>query len=59
LEEDRVERAIVFEEDPQPFWDGKDRVPVRYIFYYLVVDMFSELYGSFSPAGGTHASSFT
>jgi hypothetical protein len=42
---------------------------MRNIFNYLVVDMFptsprlrrtsSELYGSFSPAGGAHPSSFT
>jgi hypothetical protein len=34
-------------------------MPVRYILYYLVVDVFSELDGSFSPAGRTYSTAFT
>jgi hypothetical protein len=32
---------------------------MRYILYYLVVDVFSELDGSLSSAGGTDSSTFT
>ena len=50
MEDDGVEFAIVFKEDPHSFWDGKDSVTVRYILYYLVLDMLGELYGPFRTA---------
>ena len=57
--EHSVQLAVVLKEDPQAFWDCKDGVAMGDVFDNFAVNVFCELYCSFSAARGTYTSAFT
>jgi hypothetical protein len=55
-EEDGIEFAIVFKEDPETLWNGKDCVAMGNVLNHFSMDVFRELHCPLSSARRTHPS---